>query len=97
LIASLSQSPKSIYCRLRRDGLEEIYKSRRIQTFPQLDHNTDCWIPQADVSWDEQGKERRHLLAGPSDRFKVIDQAEIYAVEMAMAWIDAELMDDLTP
>jgi hypothetical protein len=59
--------------------------------------NTDCWIPQADVSWDEQGKERRQLLAGPSDRFKIIDQAEIYAVEMAMAWIDAEVVGDLTP
>jgi hypothetical protein len=77
--------------------VEEIYRSRRIQTSPQLDHDTDCWIPQADVSWREQGQERRQLLAGPSDRFKIIDEAEIYAVEMAMAWIDAELVDDLTP
>jgi hypothetical protein len=77
--------------------MDEVYKSRRIQTSPQLDHDTDCWVPQADVSWDEQGQERRQLLAGPSDHFKVIDQAEIYAVEMAMAWIDAELVGNLTP
>ena len=77
--------------------MEETYRSRRILTSPQLDQDTDCWIPQADVSWHEQGQVRRQLLAGPSDRFKIIDEAEIYAVEMAMAWIDAELVDDLTP
>jgi hypothetical protein len=77
--------------------MPEEYKSRRIETSPQLNHDTDCWIPQADVSWHEQGQERRQLLAGPADRFKIIDEAETYAVEMAMAWIDAELVDDLTP
>jgi hypothetical protein len=64
---------------------------------PQLNLDTDCWIPKADVTWNEQGTQRRQLLAGPIDRFKIIDEAEIYAVEMARAWIDAELIDNLTP
>jgi hypothetical protein len=77
--------------------MEELYKSRRIYTVPQLNLDTDCWIPKADVTWDERGTQRRQLLAGPTDRFKIIDEAEIYAVEMARAWIDAELIDNLTP
>jgi len=77
--------------------MDEFYKFRRIHTSPQLSPDAACWIPQADVSWDEQGTNRHQLLAGPPDRFTIIDQAETYALEMAMAWIDAELMEDLTP
>ncbi len=64
---------------------------------PRLNLDTDCWIPYADVSWEEEGIKRIQLLSGPSDRFKLIDQAEVYAVEMAMAWIDAEMMGKFHP
>lgn len=77
--------------------MEQTYKSRRIQTSPQLNCDNDCWVPQADVSWDEQGQQHRQVLDGPPDRFKIIDQAEIYALEMAMEWIDTEMMENLTP
>ena len=33
----------------------------------------------------------------PVGYFKTIDEAEIYAVEMAKTWIDAEFVADLTP
>ena len=45
----------------------------------------------ADISWDDEGRARHQLLTGISDYFKVIDDAELNAVEVAMAWIDAEL------
>jgi len=77
--------------------LEEIYKARHIRTTPRLNLDTDCWIPYADVSWEEEGIKRIQLLAGPSDRFKLIDQAEVYAVEMAMTWIDTEVMGKFHP
>ena len=77
--------------------MEELYKSRQIHTMPQLNLDTDCWIPKADVSWDEHGRLHHQLIAGPSDLFKIIDDAEIYAVEMAKSWIDAELVENLTP
>jgi len=54
-------------------------------------------MPYAEVSWEEEGIKRIQLLSGPSDRFKVIDQAEVYAVEMAIAWIDAEVMGKFYP
>ena len=77
--------------------MDEVYKSRQIHTTPQLNPDTDCWIPQADISWEEWGTKHHQILGGPPDRFKIIDQAEIYALEMAKAWIDAEFLVDLTP
>ena len=77
--------------------MEEVYKSRWINSRPQLNLDTDCWIPKADVSWDDHGQRCHQLIAGPSDLFKIIEEAEIYAVEMAKSWIDAELVGDLTP
>ena len=77
--------------------MEKTYKSRRILTRLELDADTDCWIPQAEISWDEGDEKQHQTLAGPNDRFKLIDEAEIYALEMAMAWIDVECVEDLTP
>lgn len=73
------------------------YKSRHIHSLPELDLDTDCWIPKARVLWDDRGTQQDQVLTGPHDLFKIIDQAETYAVEMAKAWIDAELLDNLTP
>ena len=77
--------------------MDAIYRSRHIHTMPQLNIDTDCWIPRADITWEEQGTQHHQPLVGPADRFKIIDQAEIFAVEMAKAWIDGEFLDDLTP
>jgi len=77
--------------------MEELYKSRWIHAMPQLNLDTDCWIPKADVSWDAHGQQYHQLIAGPNDLFKIIEEAEIYAVEMAKSWIDAESFDNLTP
>lgn len=77
--------------------MEVAYKSRRIWTGRELDPETDCWVPKADISWEEDGEKQRQTLTGPRDRFKVIDDAETHAREMAMAWIDAECSEDLTP
>jgi hypothetical protein len=77
--------------------MEEVYFSYRIHTMPNLNLESDCWIPQAEVVWEEQGRERRKLLVGPHDRFKILEDAETHAIEMAMTWIDAQLIEDLTP
>jgi hypothetical protein len=53
--------------------------------------DADCWIPKADVSWDEHGMPRHQLITGLSDYFKIIDEAETNAVEIAKAWIDDAL------
>jgi hypothetical protein len=77
--------------------MEVIYKSRHIHSVPELHLETDSWIPNADVSWREGGTKCRQLLTGPTGYFKIIDEAEIYALEMVKTWIDAESANDLTP
>ena len=77
--------------------MELIYRFCRVLTIPELNLDADCYIPKADVSWEEQGAPRHQLLTGTSDIFKIIDEAEVYAVEMAKVWIDVEFVDDLTP
>ena len=76
--------------------MEVIYRSCHVVTVPELNLDADCWIPRADVFWDEHGTRHHQVLTGISDYFKVIDEAEIHALEIARAWIDAELADELT-
>ena len=90
------QRSKDIGLWRRDQAMEVIYKSRHIHSVPELNLETDSWIPNADVSWE--GRTKCHqLLTGPIGYFKIIDEAETYAVEMAKTWIDAESADDLTP
>jgi hypothetical protein len=74
--------------------MQVIYKSYHVITKPQLNLDADCWIPTADISWDDEGRTRHQSVTGLGDYFKIIDQAELNAVEVAMAWIDAELAKD---
>jgi hypothetical protein len=76
--------------------MDVIYKSCHIHTALDLNVETDCWVANADVSWGQGGTECHQLLKGSLGYFKIIDEAEIYAVEMAKTWIDAESGEDLT-
>jgi hypothetical protein len=67
------------------------YRTYHVNTKPRLNLDADCWVPVADVSWDEQGNARHQLLAGVCDRFKSIDDAELEAFELAINWIEAQL------
>ena len=75
----------------------KLYRSCHIHVVTQLNLDSDCWVPEAEVLWDEHGKRQHQRLKGPDDRFKIIDEAQLYAVEMAKSWIDTELTDNLTP
>ena len=77
--------------------MEVIYKSRHILTLPELNVELDCWIPKAAVSWNEAGAKCCQPLIGPIGYFKIIEEAEIYALEMAKTWIDSETVENLTP
>jgi hypothetical protein len=77
-------------------AMEVIYKSCHVVTVPELNPDADCWIPKADIFWDEYGMRHHQVLTGLSHYFKIIDEAEINALEIARAWIDAELTEDPT-
>jgi len=71
--------------------MDQVYQGRHIHAGVELNLDTDCWVPTANVSWYEQGKVQHQRLTGVNDHFKIIDDAQIYAVEMAKGWIDSAL------
>ncbi|MGE5217293.1 MAG: hypothetical protein ACM3SP_09875 [Chloroflexota bacterium] len=77
--------------------MEVIYRSCHVVTVPELNLDADCWVPKANIFWAERGKRQHHVLTGLSDYFKIIDEAEINALEIARAWIDAKLAGNLKP
>jgi hypothetical protein len=72
--------------------MDELYKGRHIYAAAELNLDADCWIPIADISWYEQGNLCHHHLVGPTDFFKVIEDAHSHAVEIAKTWIDVQTM-----
>jgi len=77
--------------------MSEIYQGRQINVVAELDLDADCWIPRADVVWEENGRQNHQRLTGPNGFFKIIDEAQIYAIEMAKSWIDAQFIDRRSP
>jgi hypothetical protein len=71
--------------------MDEFYKGYYIHTVLDLSLKTDCWVPKAEVVWEEWGVQRRRQLVGLDDVFKSLDDAEIYAVETARGWVDGQL------
>lgn len=67
--------------------MEVIYRSCQAVTAPELKLDADCWIPKADIFWDEHRTRHRQVLTGPSECFKIIDEAEINALEITRASI----------
>jgi len=68
--------------------MHEYYKGCHIYSGADLNANTDCWVPKADISWHEGGNRHSRLLAGPDDRFHTKAEAESYAIQMARKWVD---------
>ena len=75
--------------------MEVTYKSRNIHIVPELHLETVTGFETLMCL----GSVAPNAITAyrPTGYFKIIDQAEIYAVEMAKTWIDAESADDLTP
>ena len=73
--------------------MRELYQGRSIRVVAELDLDSDCWIPTADVAWEDNGKQNHHRLTGQNGFFKIIDEAQIYATEMAKSWIDAQFIE----
>jgi len=77
--------------------MNEFYQGRKIKIVAELDLDADCWIPTADIAWEENGRQNHQRLSGPSGYFKIIDEAQIYAIEMAKSWIDAQFINGSAP
>jgi hypothetical protein len=70
--------------------MNELYEGRKIKVMAELDLDADCWIPTAEIAWEENGRQNHERLTGPVGYFKIIDEAQMYAIDMAKSWIDAQ-------
>jgi len=65
-----------------------LYKNHFIITTGYFNRNLELWIPSADVSWKSATGRDFHSIKFLVDCFRTKDQAEIFAVETAEAWVD---------
>jgi hypothetical protein len=64
------------------------YKNHFIIATGFFDKDLDRWIPIADVSWHSAAGRDFHTINFSADEFRTKEQAEIFAVEAAEAWVD---------
>jgi hypothetical protein len=65
-----------------------LYKNHFIVATGQFDKDLARWMPIADVSWQSATGRDFHTIRFSLDRFRTKEQAEIFAVEAAEAWVD---------
>jgi|SRR5215467_11708004 len=73
--------------------MDELYRGHRIRVIVELSPEADCWVPTADISWDDHGNHTHQRLTGPSGFFAIMEEAHVYAAEMARAWIDSQVKE----
>jgi hypothetical protein len=65
------------------------YRDRLIIAHASLNQSTKQWSAGAEISWKRDGRRRSHSLGGLADRFKTAEEAEMFATNLARAWIDS--------
>jgi len=65
------------------------YCDRLIIAYASLNQSTKQWSAGAEISWQCDGRRNSHSLGGLADRFKTAKEAEMFAGNLARAWIDA--------
>jgi hypothetical protein len=61
--------PNIFYFFAEGHAMEVIYRSCHVVAVPELNLDADCWIPKADIFWDERGTPRHQVLTGLSHYF----------------------------
>jgi hypothetical protein len=65
------------------------YRDRLIIAYASLNQSTKQWSAGAEITWKRDGRRFSHTLGGLVDRFKTAEEAETFATNLAMSWIDA--------
>jgi hypothetical protein len=65
-----------------------LYKNHFIIATGYFNRNLELWIPSADVSWQSASGRDFHTMKFSLDSFRTKEQAEIFAVKAAQAWVN---------
>lgn len=67
------------------------YNDRLIIAYASLIQSTKLWSPGAEITWKRDGERHSHTIGGLADQFKTAEEAERFVINLAKAWIDANL------
>jgi hypothetical protein len=67
------------------------YNDRLIIAHAALNQSTKLWSPGAEITWKRDGERQSHTIGALADRFKTAEEAERFVINLAKAWIDANL------
>jgi len=68
-----------------------LYKKHFIIATGYFDQSRELWIPMVDVTWHSATGREFHTMKLSVGCFRTKEQAEMFAVEAAEAWIDARV------
>ena len=67
------------------------YNDRLIIAHAAFNQSIKLWSPGAEITWKRDGERQSHTIGGLEDRFKTAEEAEKLVINLAKAWIDADL------
>ena len=65
------------------------HNDRLIIAYASMNQSTKTWSPGAEITWKSDGERHSHTIAGLEERFKTVEEAERFVINLAKAWIDA--------
>jgi hypothetical protein len=74
-----------------------VHKERLVVSSPTFHPDERRWIPSVTISWRVGRENHFHDIKGFPTRFDHKEEAEIFGMEAAKAWIDKRLMLELAP
>ena len=67
-----------------------VYKRHLLVCFAFHDEKSNgFWIPNADISWSQDGCKHAHEIASVKAEFLKREDAESFALDAAKAWVDS--------
>ena len=67
------------------------YKGRLIIAYASINQSTKLWSPGAEITWKLEDQRHSHTIGSLTERFKTCEEAEKFVINLAKAWIDADL------
>jgi hypothetical protein len=65
------------------------YHDRLIVAHASLLRSDNTWSAGAEITWKQDDQRHSHTIGGLTDRFKSMEDAEKFVINLAKAWIDA--------
>jgi hypothetical protein len=69
----------------------ELYKGHTLISIANYNTDTQYWAPHVVISWSEGGSSHFHRFDGASTLCRTREDAGLYGLVLARAWVDKKL------